>query len=151
MQSQTVISHLPAVAYMLESVQHGTDEIANAYLDLANELCKVGLLLKQDDQGSAAPYHIFLIGSQFVVLKRYKPTTNSSDTVEPAGTICIALEQDDALGLAFGRGRAPTLTTRWLVLPVRRDGAWSWHWSAAPTGPVSSRELAADFHRRLRP
>lgn len=135
---------------MIEFVQLSDVDAANAYLDLANELCQIGHLLRRDDNGPAAPYHIYLVGDQFVVLKRFRSMQRSIDQVELAGTICITLGQDDAFGLALGRGRAATLTTRWVVLPVRfSDAQWRWQTSALPSSAVSSKEIAAEIRRRL--
>lgn len=135
---------------MHESVQVSVDEVADAYLDLANELRAVGCLLRRDDHGPAAPYHIFLIGSQFVVLKRYKSPQRDVEQLDQTAAVSITLGQDDAMGLALGLSHASTLVSRWMIHPTRIAGDhWGWQTSALPNSPVSSKELAQEIHRRL--
>ncbi len=134
---------------MNDPVQLGVNEIASAYLDLAAQLAQVGQLLRRDDCGPAAPYHIFLVGGQFVVLKQFASRTQ---TPEQTGAICITLGQDDALGMALGRGNARTLTSRCMVRPVRCDeNQWMWQSTFLTNTPASSKEIAAEIHRRLAP
>lgn len=130
---------------MLESAQSPVTLIAQAYLDLAHELCQVGRLIQVDEQGPAGPYHIIQVGNKFVVLKRY----NSIQQSEVTGSICIAHDEAGALRLALDYGSTSAALARWLVIPLPTEGKCEWHTTAIANSPVTSSEIAAEISRRL--